>query len=136
MKINEVVEFYIEGSDEMCRFFHYAAQHNIQWVNPIGDQDFIVAYVKPEYQNKLHEFNVYYKQLNTKFNEGDIVQFYRERNKPVGTIVKYNQVSKTFVVLLENGRRKSRVESHQLIHYEPERAIDSGGLGENKRVEG
>jgi hypothetical protein len=63
MKINDVVEFYIEGRDELHRFFRYAKEHDIQWVNAIGDDDFMVAYVKPNQRNKLYEFIVYYNKI-------------------------------------------------------------------------
>jgi len=118
MKINDVVEFYIEGRDELCRFFHYAKENDIQWVNSLGDGDFMVAYVKPDQRNKLYEFVVYYSKLNTKFKEGDIVQFYRDKGQPIGTISEYRPSSNTFTVILESGKKRRGVESHQLLHHE------------------
>jgi hypothetical protein len=115
MKINNVIEFHIDGRDEVHRFFRYAKEHNIEWVNPLGDGDFLVAYAKPSMIIKLQEFLIFYSKLNLKFNEGDRVQVISGRSKGIGTIVKKHKNAYT-VLMEKSGKKNTNIESFQMIH--------------------
>jgi hypothetical protein len=118
MNLSEMIRFEIDNKDELCRFFHYAKENNILWTGGSGTVDAMVAYVPNEKEQllKLISFQGYYRSLNISFKEGDRVQFYREKNKPVGTVTNFYEKSKKFLVVLDNGKKRSGIESHQIIH--------------------